>query len=157
NSQIQNVSDIAGVALKTEGSRSVTVADIGTAEDSHQIQNNIVRVDGQRSVYLPILKQGGDTNTISVVDGIRDAVSRLNDIPKSLVTSVSFDQSLFVKAAILTVLVAALVGLALTCLMIPLFFGSLRATLAVFLSVPLSVLASFLPLYFGGSSINTMI
>ena len=157
NSQIQSVGDIAGVALKTEGTRSVTVADIGRAEDSHQIQTNVVRVDGQRSVYLPILKQGGNTNTISVVDGIRDMVGHLNDVPKSLVTSVSFDQSLFVKAAILTVLAAALVGLALTCLMVPLFFGSLRATLVVFLSVPLSVLATFVPLYMGGSSINTMI
>ncbi len=49
----------------------MTVGDIGGAEDAHQIQTNVVRVDGQRSVYLPILKQGGDTNTIAVVDGVR--------------------------------------------------------------------------------------
>ena len=47
------------------------VADIGYAKDAQQIQTNIVRVDGQRSVYLPVLKQGGDTNTIAVVDGIQ--------------------------------------------------------------------------------------
>ena len=51
------------------------VADVGKAEDAAQIQNNIVRVDGQPSVYLPVLKQGGDANTIAVVNGIKEAVS----------------------------------------------------------------------------------
>ena len=45
-----------------------------------------MRVDGQRSVYLPVLKQGGDTNTIAVVDGVKDAVQHLFDVPKELVT-----------------------------------------------------------------------
>ena len=53
------------------------VADIGYAKDAQQIQTNLVRVDGQRSVYLPVLKQGGDTNTIAVVDGIKEAVQHL--------------------------------------------------------------------------------
>ena len=61
--------------LKTVGQASVLVSDVGKAMDAHQIQTNIVRVDGQRSVYLPILKQGGDTNTIAVVDGIREAIA----------------------------------------------------------------------------------
>ena len=51
------------------GNSWVTVGDIGKAEDANQIQYNLVRVDGQRSVYLPIMKQGGDTNTIEVVNG----------------------------------------------------------------------------------------
>ncbi len=58
--------------------------DLGKAEDANQIQYNVVRVDGQRSVYLPIMKQGGDTNTIQVVDGIRDMIGHLYDIPKQL-------------------------------------------------------------------------
>ena len=70
------------------------------AKDAQQIQTNIVRVDGQRSVYLPILKQGGDSNTIAVVDGIRDALAKLVDVPKQLVAKVVFDQSVFVKMAI---------------------------------------------------------
>ena len=56
---------------------------MGKAEDANQIQYNVVRVDGQRSVYLPIMKQGGDTNTIEVVDGIRDMIGHLYDIPKA--------------------------------------------------------------------------
>jgi hydrophobic/amphiphilic exporter-1 (mainly G- bacteria), HAE1 family len=64
------------------GSGLVTVGDVGNAKDAQQIQNNIVRVDGQPSVYLPVLKQGGDTNTIAVLDGVKEAVSRLLDVPE---------------------------------------------------------------------------
>ncbi|HVN80037.1 MAG TPA: efflux RND transporter permease subunit [Terriglobia bacterium] len=157
NSQISNVQEINSVPLKTVGESSVTVADVGRAEDAHQIQTNIVRVDGQSSVYLPIMKQGGDTNTIAVVDGIKQALTRLYDIPKTLVTTVVFDQSLFVKRAIETLLHEGGTGLFLTALMVLVFLGSLRATVAVFLSIPLSALAAIIALYFGGTSINTMI
>src|SRR5947209_14125548 len=77
NSQIRDIEDINHLPLKTVGGASVLVADVGEAKDASQIQNTIVRVDGQRSVYLPVLKQGGDANTIAVVDGIKEAVSHL--------------------------------------------------------------------------------
>ena len=157
NSQLDTISEINGLPLKTVGGASVMVGDVGQARDAAQIQTNVVRVDGQRSVYLPILKQGGDVNTIAVVDGIRRAVNRLVDVPKALVTSVIFDQSAFVKTAIENLLHEGAIGLVLTGLMILLFLGSMRATLAVFLSVPLSALATFIALSFGDNSVNAMV
>jgi multidrug efflux pump subunit AcrB len=157
NSLVKKVDELNDVPIKTVGERSVRVSDIGEAQDSHQIQYNIVRVDGQRSVYLPIMKQGGDTNTIQVVNGIRDMIPKLFDIPKQLEASVVFDQSAFVKEAIQTLLHEGLIGLALTSLMILVFLGSLRATSAVFLSIPLSAVATFVILYLMGSTVNTMI
>ncbi|MGH9679821.1 MAG: efflux RND transporter permease subunit, partial [Candidatus Acidiferrales bacterium] len=157
NSQFPNVDNINSIPLKTVGESTVTVGDVGHAEDGHQIQTNVVRVDGQPSVYLPILKQGGDTNTIQVVDGIKAAVSKLVDIPKNLSTHVVFDQSLYVKAAIETLLHEGGIGLILTAFMVLIFLGSMRATIAVFLSIPLSALAAIIGLYFGGRSINSMI
>src|SRR5216684_1659093 len=81
NSQFRNIADINRIPLKTSGHSVVTVADVGRAEDANQIQNNIVRVDGQPSAYLPVMKQGGDTNTIAVVDGVKEVVSKLVDVP----------------------------------------------------------------------------
>src|SRR6185436_16257175 len=104
---------------------SVRISDVGKAQDAQQIQYNVVRVDGQRSVYVPILKQGGDTNTIAVVDGIRDAASHLTDVPKQLVPEVAFDQSVFVKTAIETLLHEGAMGLLLTALLILIFLGSI--------------------------------
>jgi len=157
NSLVNKVGELNSVPIKTSGTRWVSVSDIGEAKDANQIQYNIVRVDGQRSVYLPIMKQGGDTNTIEVVNGIRDMLKKLFDVPKQLVTAVVFDQSAFVKQAIDTLLHEGLIGLVLTSLMILIFLGSLRATVAVFLSIPLSALATFVVLYMLGSTVNTMI
>ncbi|HUA39335.1 MAG TPA: efflux RND transporter permease subunit, partial [Candidatus Sulfopaludibacter sp.] len=111
----------------------------------------------QPSVYLPVLKQGGDANTIAVVDGIKQAVAHLLDVPKQLVTNVVFDQSIFVRNAIDNLIHEGLIGLVLTGLMILIFLGSLRATVAVFLSIPLSALAAFIALAFGHSTVNAMI
>ena len=85
NSLVDKVDELNSVPIKTVGARWVSVGDVGKAKDANQIQYNIVRVDGQRSVYLPIMKQGGDTNTIEVVNGIRDMIRKLFDIPKQLV------------------------------------------------------------------------
>jgi len=157
NSLVKQVADLNQIPIKTKGESWVSIGDIGEAKDSNQIQYNIVRVDGQRSVYLPIMKQGGDTNTIQVVNGIRDMLGKLFDVPRKLEANVVFDQSAFVKEAIQTLLHEGLIGLALTSLMILIFLGSLRATVAVFLSIPLSAVATFVVLYIWGSTINTMI
>jgi HAE1 family hydrophobic/amphiphilic exporter-1 len=157
NSMVKDMSELNSLPIKTSGKSWVTISDVGKAEDANQLQYNIVRVNGQRSAYIPIMKQGGDTNTIEVVDGVRKLTSHLFDIPKQLVTNVVFDQSVYVKAALETVLHEGAIGLVLTSIMILIFLGSVRATSAVLLSIPLSALAAFVVLAMMGSTINTMI
>ncbi len=157
NSLVDNMDQLGKVPLKVKGHSWVTVNDVGKAEDANQIQYNEVRIDGQKSTYIPIMKQGGDTNTIAVVDGVRQLIKRLYDIPPQLKTSIVFDQSVYVKEAIHTVLHEGLLGLILTSLMILIFLGSFRATSAVLLSIPLSALAAFVVLALMGGTINTMI
>jgi len=157
NSLVNNMDELGKVPLKVDGHSWVTVNDVGKAEDSHQIQYNIVRIDGQKSAYIPIMKQGGDSNTIAVVDGVRQLIKHLYDIPKQMVTSIVFDQSVYVREAIHTVLHEGFLGLILTSLMILIFLGSFRATSAVLLSIPLSALAAFVVLAVMGATVNTMI
>ena len=132
------------VPLKAIGNGVLRFGDIGHAEDSSAIQYNIVRVDGQKSVYLPILKQGGNSNTIQIVNGVRDRVKHLLDVPSSLVANVVFDQSQYVKIAVANVLREGGIGLVLTALMILIFLGSMRGTISVLISIPVSCLAAFL-------------
>src|SRR5262249_37620124 len=87
----------------------------------------------------------------------KESVKRLFDVPKELATRVVFDQSLFVKTAIETLLHEGGIGLFLTSIMILVFLGSLRATVAVFFSIPLSVLATIIALALGGGSVNSMV
>src|SRR5665213_3462811 len=157
NSLVQNVKDLDELPIKTVGTSWVSLGDVGEAKDSSQLQYNIVRIDGQKSAYIPIMKSGGDSNTIQVVDDVRDLVKRLFDLPAQLVTNIAFDQSAFVKQALSTVLHEGFIGLVLTSLMILLFLGSMRATGAVLLSIPISALATFVVLYMMSSTVNTMI
>src|SRR6201993_418511 len=157
NSQFPDANSMNEMPLKSVGNSSVLVADVGKAEDSGALQYNIVRIDGQRSVYVPIFKQGGDSNTITIVNGMKAAIKRLVDIPNSLRTEVVFDQSIFVKLAIKNLIKEATIGLVLTGLMILIFLGSPRATFAVLLSIPLSALVCLLITNAMGGSINTML
>jgi hydrophobic/amphiphilic exporter-1 (mainly G- bacteria), HAE1 family len=157
NSQLPNVAQMNDVPLKAIGNNVLRFGDIGHAEDSSAIQYNIVRVDGQKSVYLPILKQGGNSNTIKIVNGVRDRVKHLLDVPKSLVANVVFDQSRYVKTAVANVLREGGIGLVLTALMILIFLGSMRGTISVLISIPVSCLAAFMLLNATGGTINTMV
>ncbi len=157
NSQLPSTDDINRLPLKTVGNASVLVGDVGRAMDAQQIQTSIVRVDGQKSVYLPVLKQGGDSNTIAIVSGIKSALGNLVDVPKSLVAKVVFDQSVYVKTAIRNLGNEGGIGLVLTALMILIFLGSVRATVAVLLSIPLSALAAFMAINLSGGTVNTMV
>jgi HAE1 family hydrophobic/amphiphilic exporter-1 len=157
NAQVPNAEALNDIPVKTVGENSVFVSDVGKAVDGSSLQYNIVRVDGQKSVYVGVQKQGGNTNTIAVVDGIRKATQTLRDIPSQLKTSVVFDQSTFIREAISTVVREGSIGIFLTGLMILLFLGSFRATVAIFLSLPISVLIAFMALHLMGKSIDAMV
>ena len=157
NSQFPDANSMNQMPLKSVGNSSVLVGDIGHAVDAGTLQYNIVRIDGQRSVYVPVFKQGGDSNTITIVNGMKEAIKHLVDIPASLKTAVVFDQSIFVKLAIGNVTREATIGLVLTAMMILIFLGSPRATIAVLLSVPLSMVVCLLITDYMGGSINTML
>jgi len=157
NAQLPDISQMNDVPLKAIGNGVLRFGDIGHAEDSSAIQYNIVRVDGQKSVYLPILKQGGNSNTIAIVNGVRDRVKHLLDIPSSLIANVVFDQSQYVKIAVANVLREGGIGLVLTAVMILIFLGSVRGTISVLISIPVSCLAAFLLLNGIGGTINTMV
>lgn len=103
------------------------------------------------------LRDRSTSNTIAIVKGIKDGIAHLVDIPKALIADVVFDQSVFVKTAIENLIHEGAIGLCLTGAMILFFLGNVRGTVAVFLSIPLSALATFIVLSMFGNSINSMI
>ncbi|MGH7917521.1 MAG: efflux RND transporter permease subunit, partial [Candidatus Binataceae bacterium] len=156
NSMVPSAALVNDVPVKVgRGEAPVLVGDIGHAEDSHQIQLCIVRVNGQRSVYIPVLKQSG-ANTLAVVDGVKKLLPHIAGLPKGIELHAIFSQATYIRAAIDTLEHEAASGTVLACLMILLFLGSFRSTIAIFLSIPLSILAASMGLYFDGQTINIM-
>jgi multidrug efflux pump subunit AcrB len=155
NSIAAFVKDMNGFPVKVINGVPVYLKDVGTAADSTQVQVNIVRVNGRRSVYVPILKQAG-ANTLAVLDGVRAALPKLKGIPSDVEIKLLFDQSIYIRQALTTVQHEMLLGGGLACLMVWLFLGSVRSMFIIALAIPLSVTAAFVLLYFTGHTINIM-
>ena len=146
------------VPIKTVGNSWVSVGDVGEAKDASQLQYNIVRIDGQKSAYIPIMKRAATAIPSRWSTTFVNLIQPLFDLPKQLVDQRSFSiNRSSSKKRSTRCCTKALIGLVLTGLMILLFLGSMRATGAVLLSIPISALATFVVLYMMGSTINTMI
>ncbi len=155
NSLVEVVARMNDIPIKIVNGVPVRLQDVGQAVDSTMIQGNVVRVNGKRAVYLPILKQAG-ANTIAVMDGVKDMVPKLTGLPGDYVTKLLFDQSLYIRQAIHTLEEEGLIGGGLACLMVLLFLGSFRATFVIALAVPLSIMGAFTLLKLTGQSVNVM-
>ena len=131
----------------------VRIADLAEVRDTNAEQANIVRVNGVRGVYIRVLKQPS-ANTISVVDAVRAALPHLRGVPPSVQLSISFDQSAYIRAAIKALEHEAIQGGALAILVILIFLLSLRATAIIAVAIPLSIVATFILLYFSGQTLN---
>jgi multidrug efflux pump subunit AcrB len=156
NSMIENARRIDRVPVKIgAGEAPVLVRDIGHAEDASQIQQNVVRINGQRSVYIPVLKQG-NANTIAVVDGVKALLPKVFGLPNGMKLNAIFDQSTYIRSAIESLEHEAGSAAILASLVILLFLGNFKSTVGIFLSIPLSLLGAAFGLYMNGSTINIM-
>ena len=114
-----------------------------------------MRVDGRKSVYIPVLKQEG-ANTVKVIDATRNAINTFYGLPKSLDISLVFDQSVYIRDSVASLEREGIVGILLTAAMILLFLGNVRSTLIITTSIPLSLLVGFVMLNATGQTINIM-
>ena len=150
------VSDINDFPIKTVNNSTIYIRDVGNTRDGYPPQTNIVRVNGQRSSLMVILKSGA-ASTLDVVANVKKTLPiAVSSLPPQLVVTPISDQSLFVKASINGVVREGIIAAILTGLMILLFLGSWRSTLIIGVSIPLSILTSLIVLSALGETINIM-
>src|SRR5919204_2036490 len=131
----------------------VRLSDVAEVEDGAQDQSEIVRINGQRGVFFRVLKQPG-ANTVAVVDAVRKAIPGLRGVPPNVKLAISFDQSSYIRAAISSLEHEAVQGGLLAILVILLFLVSFSATGIIAVAIPLSIVATFVLLYFTGQTLN---
>jgi CzcA family heavy metal efflux pump len=150
------VAQLSALPIKTVNGTTIHIGDVATVRSGAAPQQNIVHVDGQRSVLMTVFKSGA-TSTIAIVDGIKEMVPQLLvGLPPALKVTPLNDQSIFVKAAVQGVVREGVLAAALTSLMILLFLGSWRSTVIIALSIPLAVLAAVAVLAAFGQTLNIM-
>jgi multidrug efflux pump subunit AcrB len=155
NGLVGNIPDMDDFLLRAENGVRVKLSDVGHAEDSSAIQTNVVRINEKPEVYVPIYRQPG-ANSLQVVDEVKTALSQLEKTLSGFTLKVVADQSIFIRKAIESITHEAIIGGGFAAIMVLLFLGSWRATIAVLLSLPLSLVGAFACLKVLGQTLNVM-
>jgi hydrophobe/amphiphile efflux-1 (HAE1) family protein len=159
NTQVPDVAPLRNVVVRQSAAQQgqsqgiVRVSDVAQVEDLSADQTEIVRVNGRRGVYLRVLKQPG-ANTISTVDAVRAAIPKLRSVPNNVKLDISFDQSAYIRSAVSALQHEALQGGLLAILVILVFLMNIRATAMIAVAIPLSIVATFMLLFFTNQTLN---
>ncbi|HEX7857209.1 MAG TPA: efflux RND transporter permease subunit [Sphingobium sp.] len=156
NNAPTSIDALNDLPVKVVNGATIYMRDVAYVRDGNGPQQNVVHVEGSRSVLLTVLKNGA-TSTLSIVQGVKDALPKIAaTLPDTLKILPVGDQSLFVKAAVQGVIQEGAIAAALTSLMILLFLGSWRSTVIIAVSIPLAVLAAVAALAAFGQTLNVM-
>jgi multidrug efflux pump subunit AcrB len=142
--------------VRQVGGQTVFVRDVAHVHDGFQVQTNSVSVDGRPGALMTVRKTGG-VSTLAVIDGVKEALPDIAKLlPKGVDIKAIFDQSVFVKASLNSVLMGGLMAAGLTALMILLFLGNWRLTLIILATIPLAIITAILVIFIDGQTLNTM-
>jgi multidrug efflux pump subunit AcrB len=156
NANAPTIAALNQIPIRQVGATTVRLSDVAHVRDGWAVQQNVVRADGRRAVLLTIIKNG-DASTLDVVNRVKAALPDIQRAaPPGMNIQLLFDQSVFVRQAIESVLREGAIAAGLTALMILVFLGSWRSTLIVMVSIPLSILTSIAVLAALGQTLNTM-
>ena len=159
---LPSAEDISNIPVAVRDGKPIFIRDIGYAKDDAAIQNNIVRVNGKRSVYCPLHREPGE-NSIEVVNRIREGLARelplmkeRGEIPEAAEIKLVSDQSSYIRNAIRNLEYQVGLGGLLVLLVTAFFLRRFLPSVAVLMVIPLSILIGFLGFYFTGNTINVM-
>jgi multidrug efflux pump subunit AcrB len=156
DSTVTQIEDLLDIPLHSGSGASIYLRDIGTVKDTSDVLAGYALLNGQRTVYIPVTKRP-DASTITVVNEVRQNIERFQSlIPQDIKITYEFDQSQYVRAALLSVLREGLIGAALTGLMILFFLGDWRSSLIVVITIPFALLMAVVLLRLTGQTINIM-
>jgi hydrophobic/amphiphilic exporter-1 (mainly G- bacteria), HAE1 family len=154
--EFANVEQIAGVIISQEQGRPVYLRDLAEVREGWREREAITRINGEEMVELAIYREG-DANVVGVARQVQRRLAALeSDLPPDLTLTATYDQSIFIRNAIVQVIQAALLGGLLAVAVLYLFLKNARTTVIIALAIPVSVIASFAAMYAGGLTLNIM-
>ena len=150
-----NLDEIRNTVVAIRDGVPIQVKEIATVEDSWQKIRRIVRVNGKQGIRLSISKQSGK-NTVEIARAVLEEIERIQqDIPQITLVPI-IDSSKYIQSSISNVGKAALYGGLLAVLVLLFFLRSFRSTTVIATAIPISIIATFALIYFGGFTLNIM-
>ncbi len=153
--EFQSLEEIANTVVAVRGGTPIQVRDVAEVRDAFEEVRRLVRIDGQPGLRISVSKQSG-ANTVAVAEAAKAEIERINrDLPQLRVLPL-VDTSRYIRQSIQNVGRAAVVGGLLAIVVLLLFLHNVSSTLIISTAIPVSVLATFALMYFGGMTLNIM-
>ncbi|GAA4472225.1 efflux RND transporter permease subunit [Novipirellula rosea] len=154
--------EIEAIPISVRDDRPVFIRDVARVVDDAALQYNIVRVNGKRSVYCPLLREPGE-NTIAVVDRIYEGIAseipkmkERGDIPEATEVTLVSDQSSYIRNAMSNLMMQVGLGALLVAIVVFVFLRRIVPTLIIVATILLAILIGALGFAFTGQTINVM-
>ena len=154
--EYQNLKEIEDTVIVVRDGVPIYIKDVAKVIDSHKEERSYCRTNGQSSILVLINKQSG-ANTVQVTDAVKKELLGIeNQFSDKANFVLVMDQSHLIKQSTGSVKQSAVIGGLLAILLIFLFLRNWRPTIAIVAAIPLSLLATFIPLYAAGYTLNLM-
>ena len=150
-----SLEDIRNIPVATVRGASVFVRDLASVNDGFAPQENLVLANGIPQVVMPVYREGG-YSALTVIDEIRDKIKKLRNVPKDLHIHLLFDQTLYIRESISSVIYEGLFGLLAAFVVLWIVLGDIRQATIGVIMVPLSILGVIILLRATGSTLNIM-
>lgn len=156
DSTVTQITDLLNIPLKLGSGAAIYIRDIGSVSDASDLLAGYALLNGKRTIYIPVTKRP-DASTLTVVNEVRQNLARFESlVPEDIKITYEFDQSRFVRDALMSVLREGIAGAVLTGLTLFLFLRDWRSSVIVVITIPLALLTAVLLLRLAGQTINIM-
>ena len=144
------------MVIARRNGRPIQLSEVAEVTDGIEEQRSLAYVNGVQAVSLDILKQSG-ANTVGVVDLVKKEIARLQpELPPGTRIEMVRDASIMIRDSVHDVQETLILGGILTIFIVFLFLNSWRSTVITGLTLPISVISSFIAMYFLGMTLNVM-
>ncbi len=150
-----DLNQIRNTVVSLRDGAAVTLGQIADVRDTYEKLTRIVRVNGERGLRVAIRKQA-DANTVEVSRRILAEIEAVNEAYPQIEVLPVINQGNFIERSIANVARSVLYGGGLAILILLLFLRNIRSTMVISLAIPISVIATFALIYFGGLTLNLM-
>lgn len=154
--QFESMQEIEDLPIPTGRGEIVPLSRLAHIEETYKPTSMVSFLNGEPSVGITIQKQA-DANTVTVAKEINKAIAQLREeLPADISIEAIFDQSLYINQSIRTVAINMLIGSILAGLVLFMFLRNIKSTLIVVFSIPISIVAAFILMYFSNQTLNLL-
>ncbi|MBQ7901915.1 MAG: efflux RND transporter permease subunit, partial [Clostridia bacterium] len=153
--KFNSVDEINTIPLVTDAGQIVYLRDVATVSDTYSDQTTIARLNGTNSLAMTISAES-DANTVDVVDNITAALEKIKAENPKFSYNMTMEQASYIKESISSVAESAVTGAILAVLILLLFLANFKTSMVIGISMPISVITTFIGMYFSGMSLNVV-